>query len=151
MMRMNRRHSRVRVPCRQAGLSYTEILVATVLIAVMLLPALEALQMGSSASGVHHRLSIDHYQLLAKMEMTLAEPFADLEAAAAGAATPSSYSDSVVLPDGRQLVREVFLSAYDGDDADGDADPFTGTDEGLLWVKVSLAGTNSALESLARL
>ena len=32
--------------------------------------------------------------------------------------------------------------------ADADGDPFTGTDAGLLWLRVSLAGTALAVETL---
>jgi hypothetical protein len=40
------------------------------------------------------------------------------------------------------------LSRYDADDADGDDDPFTGTESGLIWVRVILADTVHGFESL---
>ena len=42
----------------------------------------------------------------------------------------------------------MYLSRYDGDDADGDGDPFTGTDATLLWVGVQLEGKPQMLEML---
>jgi hypothetical protein len=42
----------------------------------------------------------------------------------------------------------VFLSRYDGDNADGDGDPFTGTDGDLIWVRVEIPGTTLDIEAL---
>jgi len=42
------------------------------------------------------------------------------------------------------------LSAYDADNSDGDDDPFTGTDEGLLWVRVAIEGSVHDVLSLVR-
>ena len=42
----------------------------------------------------------------------------------------------------------VLLSGYDGDNADADDDPFTGTDAGLLWVQVQVEATSHARETL---
>jgi hypothetical protein len=89
--------------------------------------------------------------MLARFEEVMAAPFAELQAsadAAGNATVPSSYSDTVVYADGRQIVRNVYLSDYDGDNADGDDDPFTGTDAGLLWVKIEIAGTGHRVEGL---
>jgi hypothetical protein len=33
----------------------------------------------------------------------------------------------------------VYLSRYDGDNADGDNNPFTGTDADLIWVRAAIA------------
>jgi hypothetical protein len=83
------------------------------------------------------------------MEELLAEPFAALDAAATAAGsrvTPGSYSDTVTFQDGRTVTRNVYLSRYDSDNADGDADPFTGTEADLLWLRVEIGDT--ALETL---
>ncbi len=136
------------------GFSYTEVLVATVLIAIALVPALEALQPAIQGAGIHEHYAEDHYLLSAMMEELLAEPFAELEAAALAAGdatTPTTYSDIVNTAHGRSLTRQVYLSRYDGDNADGDDDPFTDTDDGLLWVRVELEGSHLALESLTSL
>lgn len=135
-----------------AGFSYVEVLISVVLIAIVLVPAMEALQPGMAASGIHEIIAEDHYRLTGKMEEVLAEPFADLDAAAITAGSPTtatlSYSDIFTYPNGRQITRNVFIAQYDGDNADSDNDPFTGTDIGLLWVQVEIAGTALRLETL---
>ena len=68
--------------------------------------------------------------------------------AAGNATTPTSYSDTVTYPDGRQITLQVYLSLYDGDNADTDNDVFSGTDPDLLWLRVAIDGTPYALESL---
>ena len=134
-----------------AGLTYVEVLVAIVLIMVVLVPALDALQPGVTGAGIHASRSEDHHRLAGHMEFVLAQPFADLDTAALAAgspATPSSYSDIVTHADGRQVTRNVFLSRYDSDNADVDNDPFTGTEDDLLWLRVEIANTADALETL---
>ena len=127
-----------------AGFSYVEVLVAVVLIATVLVPAMEALQPGLAGSSIHEIIAEDHYELTGRLEVVLAEPFTVLDSAAiaaGNATTPSSYSDVFTYPDGRQITRNVFLSRYDGDNADTDNNPFTGVDDGLLWVQVTIAGS----------
>jgi type II secretory pathway pseudopilin PulG len=134
-----------------AGFSYVEVLVSMVLIAIVLVPAMDALLPGIQGGGIHQTHSEDHYQLLAKIEETLAEPFASLDAAAIAAGsptTPTSYSDVFTYPDGRQITRTIFLSRYDGDNADADDDPFTGADAGLLWLQGIIAGSSLRIETL---
>ncbi|UTW07131.1 hypothetical protein [Pseudomonas benzenivorans] len=138
---------------RQRGLSYVELLVASALIAATLLPALQALQGGAQGAAQHARDSLDRQLLVAKLEAVLARPFAELAAAATAAGSrtvASSLSDAVPSGDGRTLSRQVFLGYYDGDNADADNDPFSGTDPGLLWVRVVIAGSRHELQSLTR-
>jgi len=134
---------------RESGFSYLEVLIATALIAVSLVPALEALSTGGhDLQAVHAE---DHYYLAAKLEEVLAQPFGYLDEAASAAASPavpSSYSDSVTLADGRVLTRQVYLSRYDGDNADGNNNAFDGTDEGLLWVRVEIEESGLGMERL---
>ncbi len=135
-----------------AGLSYVEVLVATLLIVTALVPAMEALQPGIAGAGIHKALTEDHYQLVGRLEAVLAEPIADLDDAATAAGdptVPTSYSDVFSYSDGRQITRNVYLSRYDADNADGDDDPFTGTDPDLLWVRVEIAGSAVSIEALA--
>ena len=137
---------------KSAGFSLVEVLIATVLIAVTLVPAMEALLPGIQGSGIHQTRSEDHYRLMGKIEETLAEPFASLDAAAIAAGnptTPTIYSDDFTYPNGRQIRRNIFISRYDGDNADADDDPFTGTDEGLLWVQGVIAGSSLSFETLS--
>lgn len=136
---------------KMAGFSYVEVLVATVLIAVTLVPAIEAFSSGINSTGYTESLVEDRYQLTAKLEEVLADSFADIDTAATVAGSPtidSSYRDIVTYPDGRQITRNVFLSRYDGDNADADNDPFTGIDAGLIWIRVEIDGTSLNFESL---
>jgi hypothetical protein len=123
---------------RCAGFSYIEVLVATALLALALVPALEALEIGVRGGGVHEAEVALHYRALGALEELLAQPFSELQAeaiAAAGAA--SAYSD----PPGTQDRRVVTLLDYD---ADGDSVP----DPGLLRVRVEIEATAHVLETL---
>ena len=134
-----------------AGFSYVEVLVATVLIAVTLVPAIEAFSPGINSAGYTRSLVEDRYQLSAKLEEVLAASFADIDTAATAAGsstTASSYSDTVTYPNGKQITRNVFLSRYDGDNADTNNNPFDGIDAGLIWLRVEIDGTSLSLESL---
>ncbi len=138
---------------RMAGFSYMEVLAASLLIGVAMIPALQALQSGAQGSSLQQQELIDRYLLAARMEELLAQPYSDLASAALAAGGPAvatGYSDSLATSDGRLLVREVFLAAYDGDNLDGDNNPFTGGDDGLLWVRVSVPGSVLRFESLVR-
>lgn len=131
----------------QRGLTYLEILVATLILVVGLVPALDALRSAVMGTGSNDAYVVAQHRLGGRLEDMLAEPFADLDAAgeAAGSpATPTSYSDPGGTP-GRLLV---FIARYDGDDADTDSNPFTGSDEGLLWVQAAIEDTPYSLESL---
>ncbi len=133
------------------GFSYVEVLVAVVLITLVLVPALDALSPGLAGSGIHKSTAEDHYQLTGKLERVLVEPFGQLNKAAnvaGGPSTPTTYSDAYGFADCHQIDCNVFIARYDGDNADGDNDPFTGTDDGLLWVRVAIPGTSMRIESL---
>jgi type II secretory pathway pseudopilin PulG len=135
-------------PDAQAGFSYVEVLIATVLIAVSLAPAMEALQTSIAAPTVTRSLTADQYHLKAKLEEVLAQSFVNLDNAgltAGSPSTPTSYSDAA----GSARRRLVFVSRYDGDNDDADNDPFTGTDAGLLWVSARIEGSATVLETLA--
>lgn len=146
---------------RQKGLTYIEVLVAMALIAVALVPALEALQTGILGARIVLTESEEHYRAMARMEEALAEQHGSLVAGAADAGspfTPSNFSDTPGTP----MRRLVFLGLYDADDADGDSDVFTVPDPdldgdnnpftsytGLVWVRVEIEGSAAGLESLA--
>ena len=131
----------------QNGLTLVEVLVTVVLLAVLLVPAISALQTSIVGADVHANVSSSHYRLSSQLEELLADPFAELldAANAAGApSVPTSYSELAGVP-GRLLV---YLSAYDGDNADADDDPFTGTEPDLLWIRVEIEGSVFALETV---
>lgn len=132
---------------KQAGLTLVEVLVAMTLLTILLVPAMRALQTSVTGAEVHSDLAADHFRLTSRMEELLAEPFGDLEAAAAAAGGPgiaTSYSEAAGPP-GRLLV---YLSLYDGDNADADDDPFTGADAGLLWIQVEAENTVHNLQTV---
>ena len=132
---------------RQDGLTLVEVLITMVLLTVLLVPAMQALRTSVTGANVHGELADNHFRLTSRMEELLVEPFGDLQdaaVAAGGPGIPTSYSDAAGPP-GRLIV---YLSRYDGDNADGDNDPFTGTDDGLLWIRVEAEGTVHDLHTL---
>ena len=87
--------------------------------------------------------------MISKLEQTLALPFSELLTQADLVADPkvlipAPFSD----PAGTESRRLVFLARYDGDNDDGDKDPFTGTDAGLLWVRVTIENSPRSLETV---
>jgi len=131
----------------QAGLTYLETLVATLILLIGLVPALDALRSAVMGTGSNEAYVAAQYRLGGRLEGVLSEPFASLDAAALAAGnyqTPSSYSEPPGTP-GRVLI---YLARYDGDDADGNGDPFNGGDEGLLWVQAEVENTPYTLETL---
>ena len=134
---------------RQSGFSYMELLVATLLIAIMLVPALDAMQSGIKGSGIHTQLAQNQYRMISKMEETLALPFSELLQQADLVADPTvlipePYSDTA----GTKFRRLVYLARFDGDNADGNDNPFNGTDEGLLWLRVTIENSQRSLETV---
>lgn len=128
----------------QGGLTLVEVLVTMVVLAVLLVPTISALQTSIVGADVHADVTANHYRLTSRLEELLAEPFADLSAAAGAPAAPSSYSDPAGPP-GRLLV---YLSFYDGDNADADDDPFTGTEPDLLWIGVNIEDSVHTLQTI---
>lgn len=130
-----------------AGISYVEVLIATALIALAMVPAIDGLQAGLQGAEAHVEMTEAGFHLASALEEVLAQPFASLDAAATAAGhfkTPTSYSDAL----GSERRRLVYLWRYDADDADGDGDRFTGGEDDLLWVRVELENTSRALETL---
>lgn len=131
---------------QQRGFTYLEVMIATVLIAIMLVPAMEALTPAIQGSAMHKQHAEIHYALLGKLEQVLAKSFDELDAAAAvaGAHTnATSYSDPAAnVPD------RVFIWRYDIDDADSDGDVFTDGEDDLLWVKVATEDASQSLQTL---
>ncbi len=140
----------------QQGFSYVEVLVATFILAVAIVPAMEALQSGIQGAAVHESLTQQHSAITTKMENMLSEPYASLLSAAQAAGnanTPSSYSDPAGSAD-RVLV---FVALYDADadpftlidpNNDGDSNIYTGDSSNLLWLRVAVEGTEQSLQSL---
>ena len=149
--------SRLQEQCNtQQGFSYIEVLVAMFIIAIALVPAMEALQSGIQGAGIHQQTTQQHYLLLSRMENLMATSYGDLLIAAetaGNATTPSSYSD----PAGQSERIIVYLSLYDADadpftiadpDTDADNNIYTGDTANLLWIKVQLENSAYEFESL---
>jgi hypothetical protein len=131
-----------------AGLSYVEVLVAIVLLSMALVPAIDAFQPAIMGSGIHRSHTEQHYHLTEKLESLLAEPFGALDAEAVAINNPTVASSIYSDPTTAANRRLVYLSRYDGDNADGDSNYFTGLDAGLVWLRIELAGTGHRIERL---
>ncbi|MGD9169628.1 MAG: hypothetical protein PVI97_06155 [Candidatus Thiodiazotropha sp.] len=135
---------------RAAGFSYTEMLVATFLVAIVLAPTLESLTSGIQGSSLHNARATAYYRLTGKLEEVLANSFDELRQQADATGGPTAIVIAYSDPAGTQGRRLVNLARYDGDNADLDNDPFTGTDEGLLWVQVQLEDSSVVIHTLTR-
>ncbi len=125
------------------GFSYVEVLVATLIMAVCVPAALDALSGGVSVARAGTSHTVNQQRIKSRLEEVLANRFTTLDAAAMAAgnspgAVVPGYSDASGTPD--RLI--VNLYRYDGTVP-------TATDSGLLWVKVSIEGSVLALNTLA--
>jgi Tfp pilus assembly protein PilV len=140
----------------QNGFSYLEVLIASLIVAIVLVPAMNALQTGILSANIHQTLTAQYYLRLKKIEALQAEPFINLLAAAKTATnvtSSSSYSDAA----GSKNRSLVYLALYDADaspftivdgNKDLDNDVYTGDTANLLWVKVLTEGDTGGLETL---
>lgn len=128
------------------GMTYPEVLAAVLMLAILLIPAMDALRTALSSSKNHEQLLLQHYALRSKIENLLARSFGELEINANGEAIPSSLSDNYLMANGTTVEREVFIAAHDIDNADADNNPRTGTDNGALWLRVSIPNSNYSIE-----
>ncbi len=141
---------------KQRAFSYLEVMAAMIILAISIIPAMQAIQTGIQGAGVHESLTRQHYALIKRMEEVLAEPYGNLLNAAktaGSAATASSYSDTA-----GQFERVlVFLALYDADadpftivdpDNDGDGDVYSGDSSDLLWLRVELENNAQSMETL---
>ena len=132
-------------PLKQNGFTYVEVVLSVVLLAVLLVPALQALQTGISG-GATPTLAASAPTLRAKMEEVLAIPFGDLYAqtylpGGNTTAINATYSDAAAAVNRRVVV----LYRYDAA-----ARALSAGDTGLLYVSVyyQSEGTASALSTL---
>jgi type II secretory pathway pseudopilin PulG len=131
----------------QRGFSYVEVLLSVVLLAVLLVPALEALQSGI-AGGQGAPLAARQLALRDKMEQVLATPFYDMyketyRTGGNSATAPTSFSDPEGTPDRRIVV----LHRYN---ASAVPPAWSANDTGLLFVRVyyEADGPANALNTL---
>ena len=135
----------VRGPLKQNGFTYVEVVLSVVLLAVLLVPAMQALQTGISG-GVTPTFATSAPTLRAKMEEVLAIPFGDLYAetylpGGNTAAINATYSDAPAAVNRRVVV----LYRYNAI-----AKALSASDTGLLYVSVyyQSEGSASALNTL---
>lgn len=133
---------------RQQGLSYVEVLIATVLIATALVPAMDALRPAIQGASIHENTTLRHYAISGLFEELLARSFNELDTEAFAINDPATAS--VIFSDapGSSDRRLVYLSRYDADNADGNGNGFDGTDAGLIWIKVQIEATDFSVEGL---
>ena len=141
---------------RSQGFSYVEVLVAVLLMAIMVVPAMEAIKAGLKGAEFHESVTSQQYALQSRMEEMLAEAYGSLLAAAQTAGSNSvatSFSDTAGSTD--RII--VYLALYDADadpfviadlNNDGDSNIYTGDTSDLLWIKVELENSVFALETL---
>ena len=94
---------------RHAGFSYIEALVAIVLLAIVAVPAADAVKTGLDASRIAAAKSQELRCMKNAMETVLAEPYQNLWNAAIGRTVRSSYSRPL---DAACPARDVFISKY---------------------------------------
>ncbi len=141
---------------RAQGFSFIEVLVAIVLMAVTIIPAMEAIQTGLKGNELHVSVTSQYYALQSRMEDMLAEDYDDLltKAQTAGSnSVASSYSDVAGSTD--RII--VYLALYDADvdpfviadpNTDGDSDVYTGDTSDMMWISVVLENSVYAFETL---
>ena len=137
---------RVKQSDNQSGFTYVEVLIATLIVAVALAPAIDALRSGVFSSMVAQDLSSIQYRMLSAMEQTLTKDRSELNslaAAANGHANPTSLSDAA----GTELRRLVYIGFYDLDDLDGDGDPFTIQDSNADADNNPYTGTGASIST----
>ena len=124
------------------GFSHIETMVALLILAIALVPALEALRPGLAGAAGQRAYLASQQRLKARMEEVLANDFRVLDTAATAngnsTTTPvAAYSDASGTPDRRLTT----IYRYDGTAQ-------TATDTGLLRIRVAIEGSVLALETL---
>lgn len=132
----------------QCGFSYAEVLLSVVLLAILLVPALQALNTGITGNAGATGLAARQLKLRSKMEEVLSKPYAALyaETKLGGGNTTSSvstnYSDASGVADRRVVVLYRF---------DATTNALSAIDTGLLYVNVyyEAEGSANSLNTLA--
>lgn len=140
------KHSAQMKHSAERGFSYAEVLLSVVLLAVLLVPALQALQSGI-AGGSSPAAAARQAMLRAKMEEVLAKPFYDLYAQTYAGGGNTVTSVSAALSDAAGPNRRVVvLYRYDAA-----AKALSANDTGLVFVSVyyEADGGAQALNTLA--
>ena len=132
----------------QCGFTYIEVMLSAVLLAVLVVPALQALQTGVSG-GPTPVMAARGPALSAKMEEVLSHPFPDLYAEtykSGGALLTSTWVNDSLSDAAGAGRRVVVLYRYDASTRAGSIG-----DTGLLYVRVyyDADGSANSLDTLA--
>lgn len=128
----------MRATARHHGVAYVEAVLATVMVAVLLVPALNALTTGLLGTEVRSELGNQALSLQSKLDEVLAKPYSTLlaETNAPNANSPSTVSAALSDPPG-PARRIVTLYRTEGDRVASEADT------GLLHIRVAWEGAPS--------
>ena len=132
----------------QRGFSYAEVLLSVVLLAILLVPALQALNTGIAGSAGATGLSQRQLSLRSKMEEVLSTPFSQLYAQTylGGGNTTTSVSTSFSDASGALDRRVVVFYRFDAA-----TNALSTNDTGLLYVNIyyEAEGSANSLNTLA--
>lgn len=126
------------------GFSLAEVLAVIIVLGLVMGPATDILRSALQVETINRSALEAHYHLIDHTEFLLAEPFDSLAAAVRGESQESRYSDAVGVPN-RRLV---FISPFDADNADADNDESSGTDAGILKIRVLIENTATEVSVL---
>ncbi len=127
------------------GYAYVEVLIAAIVLAGALVPASEALRnVMQNSTQASDQIEL-YYEAYGAFEMLLAQPYGQLnsEAVATGGTVPSN---ALSEPPGTPNRILVWVARHDLDNADGDDDPLTGVEGGVLRVRLEMEGTSNRFD-----
>ena len=99
----------------EAGFSYVEVLLATLIMTLALAPAIDGLMTGTLGASVHLEMAEEHFHVASLIEEILAQPFDRLDAEAVLVGSPLIATALCDAPGGARR-RLVHLARYDGDE-----------------------------------
>jgi type II secretory pathway pseudopilin PulG len=125
---------------KQHGFSYVEVLLSVVLIAVLLVPAMQSLN--GAISGSATNVAARQLNLRNKMEEVLSKPYGTLYAVTSisGGNTATSISTSLSDASGSVNRRAVTIYRYDTS-----TNALSATDTGVLFVSVYYEADSNAI------
>ncbi len=137
---MNRQIIRGRT--EQRGFAYAEVLLSVMLLAILLVPALQALNTGIAGSAGATGLAARQLNLRSKMEEILSKPFSQLyaETYLSGGNTTTSVSASLSDASGTANRRLVVFYRFDAT-----SNALSANDTGLLVVNVYYEADGNAM------
>ena len=130
-------------PNFQHGLSYTEVLIAIALVALIAWPTAQSIQTSLAVAQQSVDDTTFRFAMLSLVETTLASDYASLEQRAGTQSAPILSE-----PLGANDTLDLYIAPWDIDNADFDDDPGTGVDDDVLWIRVALRNRPLSFETL---